>query len=94
MINVLYTLIACHFIGDYVLQTDFLAKTKGNNFWHMIVHCFLYSVPFYVCFGFGWQIIVIFAVHVIVDMLKAKWHKIGYVTDQCLHVVTLLVYVL
>lgn len=27
----LYTIVMCHCIGDYVLQNDFLAKTKGGK---------------------------------------------------------------
>jgi hypothetical protein len=26
-----YIAIALHMLGDYVLQTDFIAKTKGEN---------------------------------------------------------------
>ena len=54
--ELLYKLIVCHFLGDYVLQVDFLAKTKGSNWWHLIAHCFLYTLPFYVAFGFDWRL--------------------------------------
>lgn len=46
MIEIIYKLIICHLIGDYVLQNDFIAKTKGENWYHLLVHCLLYSVPF------------------------------------------------
>ena len=88
----LFKLILCHFVGDYVLQIDFIAKTKGSNWWHLIAHCFLYSLPFYLAFGFCWQIGVIIGAHIIVDALKARWKKIGYVTDQIAHLATMLVY--
>lgn len=92
MIELLYKLIACHFVGDYVLQNDFLAKTKGSNFWHMLAHCVLYSVPFAIVFGFGWQLWVVIVAHIVVDPLKARWHKIGYAADQILHLITLAIY--
>ena len=88
----LFKLILCHFVGDYVLQVDFIAKTKGTNWWHLIAHCFLYSLPFYLAFGFYWQIGVIIGTHIIVDALKARWKKIGYATDQIAHLVTMLIY--
>ena len=88
----LFKLILCHFVGDYVLQIDFIAKTKGSNWWHLIAHCFLYSLPFYLAFGFCWQIGVIIGTHIIVDALKARWKKIGYIADQIAHLVTMLVY--
>lgn len=31
MINLIITLIFCHLVGDYALQTDSIAKTKGEN---------------------------------------------------------------
>ena len=92
MIKLLYKLIACHFVGDYVLQNDFLAQTKGSNWWHLIVHCVLYTIPFAVMFGFDWRIAVIIATHIIVDALKARWKFIGYLIDQLIHLATLGVY--
>ena len=92
IIELLYKLIACHFVGDYVLQNDFIAKTKGSNFWHMIAHCVLYSVPFAIVFGFGWQLWAVIVAHIVVDPLKARWHKIGYAADQILHLITLAIY--
>ena len=37
--NNLVWLVFCHLIGDYVMQSDFLANTKGKNWYHLIVHC-------------------------------------------------------
>jgi hypothetical protein len=31
-------LILCHLIGDYVLQIDRIADTKGANMYHLFVH--------------------------------------------------------
>jgi len=91
MITVL-ELIACHFIGDYILQTRFIAESKGENFYHLFIHCFTYCIPFYVLFGLNWQLIVVFVVHFITDPLKARWHKINYLTDQIIHFVVMSVY--
>lgn len=45
MIEKIVILIMCHLIGDYVLQIDFIAKTKGQNLYHLFVHCALYCLP-------------------------------------------------
>lgn len=29
--KIAFKLLVCHLIGDYVLQTDFIAKTKGKD---------------------------------------------------------------
>lgn len=87
----IFALILCHLLGDYFLQIDFIAKTKGDNFYHLLVHCGLYLVPFYVFFGLTWHLIAVFVLHVIVDTLKCR-KRINYITDQVLHYVTLGVY--
>lgn len=92
MLTLLYKLLACHMLGDYVLQTDFLAKTKGENWWHMLAHCVTYTVPFALAFGIDWRVCFILALHLAVDTLKARWHLIGYVSDQATHLLTLTVY--
>lgn len=83
-------LVYCHLIGDYILQSDFLASTKGKNWYHMIVHCALYTLPFAIVFGLTLHIGVIFVSHVIVDSLKARWGVITYFGDQVIHYIILI----
>lgn len=52
MIETILILVACHLIGDYVLQSNYLAMNKGKNWYEMFVHCFLYCIPFYFVFGY------------------------------------------
>jgi len=92
MIETIVYFILCHLLGDYVLQVDFIAKSKGNNWYHLFVHCALYCLPFIVVFGLTWQIAVIFVTHLIVDSLKARFYKINYITDQVLHYLILIIY--
>lgn len=87
-----FTLAVCHFIGDYVLQTDFIANSKGTNLWHMIAHCVLYSAPFAIAFGISDELVVIIATHFVIDSLKARWNKIGYAADQLLHIFAMAIY--
>lgn len=92
MIELLFRLIVCHLLGDYPLQIDYIAKTKGENWYHLLVHCFLYALPFYWLFGWNWQLLVVLISHVIIDALKARYKKINYITDQLLHYAVLIVY--
>lgn len=77
-------------LGDYVLQTDYLARTKGENWWHLAVHCVLYVVPFAVVFGIDQRTLWLFLSHVLIDAAKARWKVIGYAPDQVAHVVMML----
>lgn len=92
MIKLIITLIFCHLIGDYVLQTDFIAKTKGTNWYHLFVHCVLYCLPFFIVYGLTWQLLFVFIMHFVIDPLKARYNKINYVTDHLLHYIVMLVY--
>ena len=92
ILNNAILLIFCHLVGDYILQSNFIATTKGSNWYHLFVHCVLYSLPFFLAFGLTWQLPVIFVTHMIVDPLKARYEKINYLTDQIIHYLTLFVY--
>lgn len=87
-------LIFCHLVGDYVLQLDVIAHTKGNNWYHLFVHCALYCLPFYIAFGWKWQLGVLFVTHLIIDSLKARYNKISYATDQVAHYMILMLYLI
>ena len=91
MDNVIH-LILCHLVGDYVLQCDFIAKTKGSNLYHLFVHCALYCLPFVLLYGIDWKIGLLFASHIIIDVLKARFNKISYMIDQILHYIVLFIF--
>lgn len=87
-------LVFCHLVGDYVLQIDFIAKTKGENWYHLLVHCLLYILPFRIVYGADWRLAVLLVTHIIVDALKARYKKITYTQDQIAHyIVAFLLYV-
>ena len=92
ILRTIVKLILCHLVGDYVLQIDFIAKSKGNNVYHLLVHCLLYCLPFYIVFGFVWQLIPLLILHIVIDLLKARYKLIPYWLDQVLHYVTCLLY--
>ena len=92
MAKTLFILVICHLIGDYFLQSDFIAKTKGQNWYHLFVHCILYVVPFYIAFGLDLRFVIIFISHVIIDALKARYHAISYLGDQVIHYVIMIIY--
>lgn len=94
MTETLFKIIISHLLGDYVLQNDFIAQSKGKNIYHLLVHCFLYIVPFYFFFGFDYRLAIILISHIIVDLLKAKYKKINYITDQVLHYLVAMIYLI
>ena len=87
MIQEAIKIIFCHLVGDYPLQQDFIAKTKGENWYHLFVHCALYCVPFAVVYAIDVRLLILFITHFIIDTLKARYKKISYGVDQFLHYV-------
>lgn len=94
MIEKIFFLAMCHLVGDYVLQSDYIAKTKAQNWYHLIVHCVLYILPFYLFFGVTWHLAVLFITHIVIDALKAKYGKLSYTQDQVLHYLVCAIYLL
>lgn len=58
----------CHAIGDYILQSDWMAQEKTKSYVAASVHAITYSIPFLflprVPFG-AWLVIVI--THIVID---------------------------
>ena len=92
LIEKIIYIVLCHLFGDYVLQSDFIAKTKGQNWYHLFVHSALYTVPFIIIFGLTWHLIILFISHLIIDLLKAKYKIINYIQDQVLHYIVACIY--
>ena len=94
-------LVGLHFIGDYVLQNDFLAKNKGDNEFLLAVHCYLWTSI--ICAGLLLlgkftiaSSVFLFIGHFIIDRKKAKRKdKSKALTtdlyiDQALHLIQLI----
>ena len=86
-----------HFIADYPLQGDFLAQTKGKNFYSLFVHSMIYSLMMLICleiFGsrsfFNFPVLLIS--HMAIDYIKANAKnkeralKEYLYIDQALHI--------
>lgn len=39
-------LLFCHLVGDYVLQSTYLAETKGKDWYYLFVRCELHCMSF------------------------------------------------
>ena len=94
MIEIIFKLIMCHLVGDYFFQSPFLADTKDKNWYHLFIHCMLYALPFYLCFGWCWQLAVITLFHFPIDAAKARYGKLSYTADQVLHYLLALTYLI
>jgi hypothetical protein len=76
MIDPLTSAIVGHLVGDYLLQTDWMAQNKKTRTWPCIVHCAVWSVS--VCLFAGWGVVallLLFAAHFAQDRTDViRWY--------------------
>lgn len=58
-----------HLVGDYVTQTDWMAKNKVNSWFPAIIHAFVYSLPF-LLIASPLQVLAIGGTHCIIDRFR------------------------
>ncbi len=79
------SLLVGHLVGDFLLQTTWMAENKDEEWVPLIIHCFLYTaaVALFALLAGGLSIlpiVVIFISHIIIDKAKIVdlWAK--YIT--------------
>lgn len=85
IVETIVKVIICHVVGDYLFQTDYMAREKGKDWYLLFVHCVCYCVPFIYVFGMNLKVVALFIPHIWIDALKARYNEINIVTDQLLH---------
>lgn len=51
--NVFLFVIVGHFVGDFVLQSNWMAQNKSKDSVALILHCFVYTATIFVAFVIG-----------------------------------------
>jgi len=98
----LLILLQLHLIGDFVLQNDFLANTKGSNKFILFVHSSLWAGS--IAIGLNamgllspWKLVFLIVGHMIIDQVKCNKKDKTYALtrdlyiDQICHVIQILI---
>jgi hypothetical protein len=96
--SLLAALVAGHFLCDFPLQGDFLAKAKNHTQpiagvpwqWALAAHSAIHAGSVLLITGSLWLAAGQFALHALTDMAKCAG-KIGFSTDQALHLVVIVI---
>jgi len=59
--------IVAHFVGDFLLQNDWMAREKGHNSFACLVHVCFYSLPFLLITQSPTALAVIVGTHFAID---------------------------
>lgn len=63
-----------HLIGDYILQTHWMAVNKTSKLYVAIIHAFFYTLPFLVLTHNLGSLLVIFGTHVVIDRYRVAMY--------------------
>ncbi|MEV4749109.1 DUF3307 domain-containing protein [Streptosporangium sp. NPDC049248] len=65
-----------HLVGDYVLQSHWMATEKVKKWWPAIAHGLTYSLPFLLITRSPWALLVIGGTHIVLDHYRAAKYVI------------------
>jgi len=98
-IEIIVILIWLHFVADFILQSDAMAKNKSKSSKWLLLHVVAYSIPF---IFFGWLFALVNgAAHFVTDFITSRitsklhakgeihWFFVAIGLDQAIHLTTL-----
>lgn len=67
-----------HFVGDYLLQNDWMAQGKTKDWFPCFVHCLFYALPFSLILWQSPFLWLVFGSHYLIDRyrLAVYWIKL------------------
>lgn len=76
MTDVIALVFLAHFIGDYLLQSDWMAQEKTQRWWPAIAHALTYGLPFLILTRSVPALAVIVVTHAIIDHYRLARHVV------------------
>lgn len=92
MLELFFQLAIVHFVADYPLQGDFMAKAKNHRlsipgvpFYHpLVAHAAIQAGGVWLVMGSPALAVAEFLAHAVIDYAKSDG-RFGFGVDQCLH---------
>jgi hypothetical protein len=67
-----------HFVGDYLLQTSWMANKKTTKSYVALIHALVYSLPF-LLINLNWYWLIIFITHYFIDRYRLARYWIQFI---------------
>ena len=87
--NLFIANIFLHIIGDYILQTEYIACHKSKSYYILLIHSILYTLPYvsYIWYNQGELTIFIYTifmmVHFVIDKIKCCYiNRLSAILDS------------
>lgn len=67
-----------HMVGDYLIQSDWMAQEKTRRWWPAIAHGVTYTLPFVLVTQSPAALVVIAGTHVVIDRYRLARHVVWF----------------
>ena len=74
MVEPIAASLIAHGVGDYVIQSHWMATKKTSHWWPAVVHGVMYGLPFLVITQSPLALFVIVSTHIVIDRFRLARH--------------------
>lgn len=76
--TVIVTAGLAHMVGDYLIQSDWMAQEKTRRWWPAIAHAVTYGLPFLLVTQSALALLVIVGTHALIDRYRLARHVVWF----------------
>jgi hypothetical protein len=69
-------IILAHLVGDYLIQSNWMATRKTSAWWPAILHGLTYTIPFLLITQSPWALLSIGGTHIVIDRYRLARHLV------------------
>lgn len=69
-------IILAHLVGDYLIQSHWMATEKADRWWPAVVHGITYTLPYILVTQSALALLVIASTHVVIDRYRLAKHVV------------------
>jgi len=69
-------IVLAHLVGDYLLQSHWMATCKTQRWWPAVAHGLTYTLPYLLVTQSAWALLVICGTHIVIDRYRLARHVV------------------